>query len=385
MGNAQHIDMLNKGVRIWNQWIRDNAITPDLSQTDFTGANLIGAYLVEANLNNTILADADIANANLTKAQLNNASLVESDLSRATLIEAQLDGADLNHTNLGHANLRGASLIKADLSWAILRNANLSDVQLTEANLHSAGLTYADFTDAKLIGANLRRALLGWTKLANTDISVVKGLDAITHRGPSTVGIDTLYKSRGDIPVVFLQGCGVPDEFITYLPSLVGARQAIQFYSCFISYSHRDEEFSKRLHSRMRDAHLRVWYAPEDIKGGQKLHEQIDTAIQLHDRLVLVLSENSLQSEWVMTEIRKARKIENKEKRRKLFPIRLTDMETIRKWECFDADIGKDLAIEVREYYIPDFSNWKNHDSFEAAFNRLLRDLKAEELNQRRA
>jgi hypothetical protein len=48
-------------------------------------------------------------------------------------------------------------------------------------------------------------------------------------------------------------------------------------------------------------------------------------------------------------------------------------------WRCFDADSGRDLAIEVREYFIPDFSNWKNHDSFEAAFDKLLRDLRAEE------
>src|SRR5208283_3308279 len=74
---------------------------------------------------------------------------------------------------------------------------------------------------------------------------------------PSTIGIDTLYKSRGKIPEAFLRGCGVPDALIGYLPSLLGAAEAIQFYSCFISYSHNDEEFAKRLHSRMRDEHLR--------------------------------------------------------------------------------------------------------------------------------
>jgi hypothetical protein len=30
------------------------------------------------------------------------------------------------------------------------------------------------------------------------------------------------------------------------------------------------------------------------------------------------------------------------------------------------------------EFFIPDFSNWKDHDAFESAFARLLRDLKAE-------
>ena len=69
-------------------------------------------------------------------------------------------------------------------------------------------------------------------------------------------------------------------------------------------------------------------------------------------------------------------KAELKEGRRKLFPIRLVDFETIRDWECFDADRGKDLGVEIREFFIPDFSNWKDHDSFEAAFARLLKDLK---------
>ena len=45
-------------------------------------------------------------------------------------------------------------------------------------------------------------------------------------------------------------------------------------------------------------------------------------------------------------------------------PIRLVDFEKLRDWENFDADTGKDSAREIREYFIPDFSNWKNHDSY---------------------
>lgn len=174
----------------------------------------------------------------------------------------------------------------------------------------------------------------------------------------------------------YLLGAGLPDVFIDYLPALLGATQTIQFYSCFISYSHKDEEFAKRLHARLRVENLRVWFAPEDIEAGKKLHEQIDQAIRVYDKLLIVLSDNSLKSEWVMTEIRKARKSELKEKRRKLFPIRLVDFEAIKEWECFDAEIGKDLAVEVREYFIPDFSDWKDHNSFESAFGKLLRSLK---------
>jgi len=132
----------------------------------------------------------------------------------------------------------------------------------------------------------------------------------------------------------------------------------------------------------MRSENLRVWYAPEDMKGGRKLHEEIFRAIQVHDKLLLVLSEHSMKSEWVTTEIRGARRVEREEKRRKLFPIRLVNFETIQKWECFDADSGKGLAVELREYYIPDFSNWKDHDAFEREFAKLLRDLRATETSK---
>ncbi len=65
-----------------------------------------------------------------------------------------------------------------------------------------------------------------------------------------------------------------------------------------------------------------------------------------------------------------------------MFPIRLVDVDSLKAWECFDADTGKDLAVEIREYHIPDFQNWKTHDAFEASFQRLLRDLRAEEVKK---
>src|SRR3978361_1802399 len=48
---------------------------------------------------------------------------------------------------------------------------------------------------------------------------------------------------------------------------------------------------------------VRCWFAPHDVQGGKKLHEQIDEAIQVHDRLLLLLSEASMNSEWVKTEM----------------------------------------------------------------------------------
>jgi TIR domain len=202
------------------------------------------------------------------------------------------------------------------------------------------------------------------------------GLETCNHYGPSILDPRTLANS-GPLPLVFLRGCGLPEALIEYLPSLLG--ETIQFYSCFISYSSADEAFCRRLHARLQDAGLRVWFAPHNIHGGQKLHEQIDDAIRVYDKLLLVLSPHSMQSQWVEFEIRRARRREVAEQRRLLFPVRLVDFEAIKAWECFDADTAKDLATEIREYYIPDFTTWKDHDAFEATIARLLRDLKAAE------
>ena len=269
-------------------------------------------------------------------------------------------------TDLSGADLRGADLLAANLNFA-----NLSRVDFTGADLRAANLGGAD-----LSGATLERVRVVGTAFGDVDLSGVKGLESIEHVGPSAIGIDTIYRSKGNIPEVFLRGAGVPDDFIVYMRSLVG--KPFDFYSCFISYSSKDQDFAQRLYNDLQAKGVRCWFAPHDLKAGQKLHDQIDQAIRLHEKLLLILSPHSMNIEWVRTEITKARKREMQEKRQVLFPVRLCSFEALRDWECFDADTGKDLAREIREYFIPDFSNWKDHDSYQNAFERLLRDLKAE-------
>ncbi len=149
--------------------------------------------------------------------------------------------------------------------------------------------------------------------------------------------------------------------------------------SIFISYSHEDEEFTQQLYQRLRNEGFDVWYAAEDMKGGQTIYEQIDKAINRHDRLLLVLSETSMNSAWVRTEIRKARRRARDEKKRILFPISLVPFSTIKQWECFDSDTGTDMAVEIREFFIPDFQDWKDAEKFSSAFVRLVSALSAAE------
>jgi len=333
VANEDHTKRIKEGRRAWNEWRAENpAIRPDLSGADLTGLSI----------------------------------------RRVDLSYSDLRGTNLLRAQLSEANFRGADLTRAILGVATLINVDFSDAILNGTDLVEANLTYAN-----LDGADFSNAHIGLTTFGNNDLSLVKGLESTIPLGPITIGIDTLYKSQGKIPVEFLSLAGIPETLMTFLPSLVEV--PLQFHSCFISYSHQDQEFCRRLYSGLRRAKLSVWYSPADMKAGRKLHEEISSAIQIQDKLLLVLSEHSLRNEWVMFEIRRARKVEREENRRKLFPIRLVDFEMIKEWECFDADSGKDLAIEVREFYIPDFSNWKDDDAFEAEFAKLLRDL---ELNQ---
>lgn len=82
----------------------------------------------------------------------------------------------------------------------------------------------------------------GLSDIASTDLSEAIDLETVIHFGPS-IGIDTLYKSQGKIPEIFLRRAGVPETLIEYLPSLITGK-ATQYYSFFISYSTKDEAFA---------------------------------------------------------------------------------------------------------------------------------------------
>jgi hypothetical protein len=73
----------------------------------------------------------------------------------------------------------------------------------------------------------------------------------------------------------------------------------------------------------------------------------------------------------VATEIKRTRKYKQREERQRLFPIRLIPYDELRDWELFDADTGMDLAAEVRSNFSPDFSNWKDHDSYKKTIDGL--------------
>ena len=216
---------------------------------------------------------------------------------------ADLRGAKLNETKLAFANLTGATLADADLSGALLSSSRLEFVNLSGANLFGASLAGTSLLQANLSGARLNNVQLDFTNFSDTNLDHAVGLETCWYTGPCTVDHRTMVAYR-PLPISFLRGCGLPESLIEYLPSLRGS--SIQHYSCFISYSAKDEEFVRRLHADLQDKGVRCWFAPEDMKIGAKILDTLDEAIRLRDKVLLVLSEASIASEWVEDEVTKA-------------------------------------------------------------------------------
>jgi hypothetical protein len=295
MSQKGHFEILKQGAEAWNKWVEENREL----LLYFGGVNLNGIKLPDMDLAGINLRGADLYNADFSRTNLQEASFYRAHLLQANLCKANLQGANFYRADLQAANLREANLVKADLSCTNLSEADLRGANLTEANLGVANLN-----SAQLEGTNLTNSVMGWSTLGGVDLSAVKGLDTVQHKGPSSVGVETIYRSKGKISEAFLRGIGLSDTFIAYAASLTS--EAIQYYSCFVSYSHRDEAFAKRVYADLQQRGVRCWYAPEDMRIGDKIRPIIDQSIRVNDKLLVVLSEHSINSAWVEKEVETA-------------------------------------------------------------------------------
>lgn len=415
MAIKEHLKLLKQGVKVWNEWREEHPGTipdftraslndaqlldanlrgadmsgielqdADLSGADLEGAALTGAYLDRikllganlryVNLNSAELPEADMRGAVLSDARLDTATLKGAQLSGASFDHADLGGAiltnaQMNETNLSDASLRNAKLYNADLKRALMYRSSFINSKLDNADLREAVIYGTTFERVGLEGANFEGAEMGGNIFADIDFRGAVGLGLVHHHQPSEIGTNCIFLSEGKIPEEFLLGCGLPDSYVVQLPALVGALQPIEFYSCLISYSSKDQAFVERLYSDLRGKRVRCWYAPEDLRIGAKIRVGIDESIRVHDKLLLILSKNSIESEWVEKEVETAMERERRQKRTILFPIRLDDAV---------LEVESGWAADVRRSRnIGDFRRWKSHDVYSKSFERLLRDLKA--------
>jgi hypothetical protein len=280
----------------------------------------------------------------------------------------RLAGADLSRAILSSASLRDVDLSETDLRNGSLQGALLRGVNARGTNFEGALLSSLVVERATFERVSIGSATVGNNTWGQCDLRGVGGLESVTHLVRSNLSIDCLLASEGQIPEVFLRGCGLPDSVIAYVRSLALSRRPIDLYSCFISYSSKDSGFCERLYADLQSAGVRCWFAPEDLKIGDRIRDEIEGAIRVYDKLLLVLSEHSVASSWVESEVENALERERQSARTVLCPIRL-DVAVLKSTKGWAADVRR-----IR--HIGDFTGWKDHDQYQTAFQRLLRDLK---------
>jgi uncharacterized protein YjbI with pentapeptide repeats len=411
------------GIEEWNRWRKSDEPLPVLGGAHLErahlrgayleGASLVGAHLKGAHLERAHLKGAHLEGADLREAHLEGAHLERAYLVGANLVGANLVGANLVGASLVEANLRGAYLEGANLRWAYLLGANLREAHLEgahleraylerayldsahleRAHLEGANLERAHLERAHLEGANLRGASCYSTIFADVDLSAVGGLDSIEHNGLSTIGTDTLIRSNGQIPEAFLRGCGLtPWEVLAaslYRPELNSAglvelqnqifdawtKGRSMINGCFICYSWKDAGFVDKLRGHLVAEGVNVWLDRHDMVAGT-IQDQVWRAIQVHHVVILVLSADSVKSDWVENELDMARNKEKAEGRAVLCPVALDEA-----WQAkVDAkgnpgDPSRQLWRALTQKLIVDFSGWKTK-AFEGSFQKLLRGLK---------
>jgi uncharacterized protein YjbI with pentapeptide repeats len=381
MANPVFVGILRYRVRMWNQ-LRERKIitTADLSGADLSGCDLSELDLHGVNLNWANLSGVNLNKTDLSRARLRGADLSDADLSNTNLSEADLRRASLrrvisNEANLSEANLIGAKLVRAQFTFANLSKANFGGADLSGANLSDADLTGCDFSGASFNRVNLKHADLSqavfrYTDIMDTDLSTTVGLETTQHQGPSTLGIDTIYRSNGQVADIFWRGCGIPDDMIAYIRSIAGA---IQYYTVSISYNREDSAFADRMYNDLQGKGIRCWRDKDKPAATDPVWEIIDQSVNVFDKILVVLSTRSLNDPQVERQVKQALEKEVDLRHHTpdatvLFPICLDDAIT-----TTSVAWARDLQST---HQIKDFSQWEDYDAYGQQFTELLDELK---------
>jgi hypothetical protein len=359
VANPEHVEIVREGTAEINKWRKANPH----ERLD----------LEKAKLTDLDLAKANLSFANLEFTRLSNVNLEDANLSHAHILFSNFNRSNLRYADLHESLIGSANFIKADLTYADLTLATISGSDLRGASLRRADLIGTNISDVKLLKADLTEAVTSNTIYSNIDLSQTVGLESIDHKGPCTLGIDTLIKSQGKIPEVFLRGCGLTDDFISYVPSLCTSN-AIQFYSCFISYSHEDKSFARRLHDALQGRGIRCWLDEHQILPGDNIYDRIDHGIRVWDKVLLCASKHSLTSGWVDDELKHAFA-----KEKQLFKDRGCEVLSLIPLNLdgyLFSDWNHSKKNQVLERMAPDFTGWESDNAkFEQQLERVVKAL----------
>jgi TIR domain len=156
----------------------------------------------------------------------------------------------------------------------------------------------------------------------------------------------------------------------TFLMSHLAATGIVVGVSIIVEgYDFADSTFAVQLWSDLQKRGVRCWHAPEHMRLGAKIQDQIANAIRDCGRVLLVLSEHSANSKWVRHEIALAREKEKEKKCEVLLRISLIPRSRLDKLGHLES------MSEILEYFALDFSKWRDSEGYRKGLEHLLAAL----------
>ena len=344
---------------------------------DLSNSYLNDAHFYRADLREVNLSRAIAPGANLRGADLRSANLAGINLDRGTLSEANLSGADLTNANLDRANLDRANLSGANLTGASFNGANLSRTNLSGATLNEADFYEAVLNDAVTGEADFHNCIIGYTVFQNCAMDAAVGLDSVRHDAPSTIGLDTLLRSRGALPESFILGSGVPIAVAGIQDSVADA--PVTTLEVHISCANEDVEFARQLEANLRAQGVRSWVFAEGFRGNPLVdrratsgEEEIERWVRHYDRLVVVCTGAALDSETVRNDITAAQEAERTSDQWTMF---LVDGDGV-----MGAGRNRNARLLKEEHRVFDLTGQSGgSEEYQAGLSELIDNLRQEQ------
>lgn len=125
--------------------------------------------------------------------------------------------------------------------------------------------------------------------------------------------------------------------------------------SIFISYSHKDKDFVDKLGIKLIEKRIKVFIDRWEMKLGDSITNKIQDAITDASFLMVILSKNSIASDWCKREITTGLMLELENRRIVVLPVLIED--------C-------DIPLFLRDKFYADF-----RDSFDNGLSTILESL----------
>lgn len=212
---------------------------------------------------------------------------------------------------------------------------------------------------------------MGCSIFADVDLSTAKYLEDVVHYCPSTIGLDTIYRSKAAISSIFLKNSGVRLCLINQMASMLKDDDS---NSCKINYSTVDHRVAYKIYIDLQKHGVDCWLSGDGSVFKNKQKYIIERDFTLYSKNLFLLSGNSILNKYIVSDMKIVLKEENRRKKRgrketMFLPVRLDRFNVPKELSWINKLCDKRLVC--------DFSDWKKHYCYQKGIEKLLHVLVA--------